>query len=346
MKLLDESLKNVKITNDVGEACFHVFDKDMINAVNAALVINRPLLIWGEPGIGKSQLARAVAKELGRAFLHFVADARTESRDLLYHFDAVARLAEAQLHSHGQYRDPPKTKPNDEDKTDNCKDNSQCLCPKDPMAMENFIVPGRLWWALNWESARQQARLCCREEPQQLEPECDPQNGTVLLIDEIDKADTDVPNGLLEALGASQFHPQGLDQPVQCQSANKPLVMITTNEERVLPDAFLRRCLSLHLSFPEDEKAQKEFLIQRALANFSLDKMVIGEAAAMLVEDRTEAKNNNRYPLPGQAEFFDLLRGIARLSQEQNREPGDYIAMLRKFTYQKHPDFHRKEGKK
>ena len=145
MKLLDETLKTVTIKNDVGETCCHVFDKDMINAVNAALVINRPLLIWGEPGIGKSQLARAVARELGRAFLHFVADARTESRDLLYHFDAVARLAEAQLHSQGHGKDPQGTKQKNGDKTDNSKNKGQCPCPKDPMAMENFIVPGHLW---------------------------------------------------------------------------------------------------------------------------------------------------------------------------------------------------------
>ncbi len=100
MKLLNENLEFVQVRNDIGEQSFHIFDADMINGVNAALVINRPLLVWGEPGIGKSQLARAVAIELGRVFVHFVADARTESRDLLYHFDAVARLAEAQLCSH------------------------------------------------------------------------------------------------------------------------------------------------------------------------------------------------------------------------------------------------------
>ncbi len=168
--------------------------------------------------------------------------------------------------------------------------------------MENFIVPGCLWWALNWESAKEQAIRSRHEKPVQFDPGCRPENGVVLLIDEIDKADTDVPNGLLEALGSSRFHPQGLDQPVECQSENRPLVIITTNEERTLPDAFLRRCLSLHLGFPADEPAQKRFLVARGLKNFAdLDEAVIDQAADMLLEDRRAASNVNRFPLPGQA---------------------------------------------
>jgi len=334
MKLLDESLESVQVTNDIGVRFHHIFDADMINGVNAALVIGRPLLVWGEPGIGKSQLARAVARELGRALVHFVADARTESRDLLYHFDAVARLAEAQLRAHRE-----------ENSSNSLKTGKPlaggCSCAEDRMAMENFIVPGCLWWALNWESAKEQAWRSGHEEPWEAEPGCQPENGVVLLIDEIDKADSDVPNGLLEALGSNRFHPHGLDRPVECRPENRPLVIITTNEERSLPDAFLRRCLSLHLSFPEDESAQRRFLVGRGRKNFpDFDTTVIEEAAALLVEDRRVARSENRFPLPGQAEFFDLLRGIQRLSLEQGREPTTYIEQLRKFTYQKHPGFH------
>ena len=340
MKLLKQDLKYVQVRNDIGEQSWHVFDQDMIDAVNAALVINRPLLIWGEPGIGKSQLARAVAKELKRVFVHFVSDARTESRDLLYHFDAVARLAEAQLRSHqGENGQQEKR----EEKQTARPAGGHCLA--DRMAMENFIVPGCLWWALNWESAKEQAARSGHEEPVQMEKKCRPENGVVLLIDEIDKADTDVPNGLLEALGSSRFHPHGLDQPVECQKDPRPLVMITTNEERTLPDAFLRRCLSLHLGFPDGDESRKAFLVERGVKNHeSLARKVVEEAAEFLLEDRRAAKEANRYPLPGQAEFFDLLRGVQRLSREQGRDPMDYIRKLRKFTYQKHPDFHRKPG--
>jgi MoxR-like ATPase len=318
MQLLDPNLKTIEVTNDVGDTVCHVLDSDMVNAVNAALAINRPLLIWGEPGIGKSQLVKAVAKELSRPFLHFVADARTEARDLLWHFDAVARLAEAQLNR-----------------------NPVLQGEADPLAIENFIVPGVMWWALNWDSAQKMAKQCKRKEPDIAGRKV--KNGVVVLIDEIDKADTDVPNGLLEALGSSRFHPQGLDEPVTC-CGEKPLVMITTNEERSLPDAFLRRCLSLHLSFPAESGEQQAFLVERAEQNAAhfpkLNTAVFTEAAAMLVEDRQYAKGRGFYPLPGQAEYFDMLRGIQRLSQQTGKPAMDYIKELRTFTYQKHPGFH------
>lgn len=76
---------------------WHVFEPRTVNAINAALAARRPLLVRGDPGVGKSQLARAAAQQLGRAFISFVVDSRTESRDLLYHFDAVQRLADAQI---------------------------------------------------------------------------------------------------------------------------------------------------------------------------------------------------------------------------------------------------------
>lgn len=319
MQLLDTNLKAIEISNDIGDTVCHVMEPDMISAVNAALAINRPLLIWGEPGIGKSQLAKAVAKELKRPFLHFVADARTEARDLLWYFDAVARLAEAQLNREPRHDD------------------------SDPLAIENFIVPGPMWWALNWNSAKTMAAKCKRKEPELNGG--DVGNGVVVLIDEIDKADTDVPNGLLEALGSSRFQPQGLDEAVVCVG-QKPLVLITTNEERSLPDAFLRRCLSLHLHFPENRDEQKTFLVKRAEQNAKhfplLDAKVFAEAADMLVDDREYAQGENLYPLPGQAEYFDMLRGIQRLSNSTGKRASDYIKELRKFTYQKHSGFHTK----
>jgi MoxR-like ATPase len=320
MQLLEADLKTIEITNDVGDRVCHVLNSDMINAVNAALAIHRPLLIWGEPGIGKSQLAKAVAQQLERPFLHFVADARTEARDLLWHFDAVARLAEAQIRRDWHSTQEPES---------------------DPLAIENFIVPGPLWWALNWESAKTMAKRCKHKEPDTTGRHIS--NGVVVLIDEIDKADTDVPNGLLEALGANRFQPQGLDELVVCEG-EKPLVMITTNEERSLPDAFVRRCLSLHLSFPSEAEQQLNFLVERARQNarhFSLlTPEVFQEAAKLLLEDRQYAKGKNFYPSPGQAEYFDMLRGILRLSQKTGKPPMDYIQQLRQFTYQKHPGFH------
>ena len=334
MRLLPQDLAHHSVTNDVGETIQHLFEPETIRAINAAIAINRPLLIWGEPGIGKSQLARAAAQALGRVFIPFVADAHTESHDLLWQFDAVARLAEAQIQSAAEH-----------DRT--------------LLAMEHFIVPGPLWWAFNWTNAEElihaenaaKQRICHREAPP-VQKGCSIKNGAVVLIDEIDKAGSDVPNGLLEALGNSRFQPRGLNQPVEC-SGERPLIMITTNEERSLPDAFMRRCLSLHLAFPEAE-AQVNFLVKRARLNFpELDKQryrelddqtILEAAAAMLTSDREQAQARRFYPLPGQAEYFDLLRGIKHLSGETGQSPVDLIQQLRVYVYQKHPGFHRRKG--
>ena len=336
--LLAEDLTQTEIINDIGEPIQHVFDKETKDAINAALTINRPLLIWGEPGIGKSQLAKAVAKELMRVFIPFVADSQSESRDLLWHFDAIARLAEAQIQN-----------PENID--------------KDALAMQNFIIPQALWWALNWENAEglvtikknSDGKKTYRHQPPAYSGNCHPDNGAVVLIDEIDKANTSVPNGLLQALGSNRFHPQGLDRPVEAKGV-PPLVIITTNDSHKLPDAFLRRCLSLHLSFPETKKQQCEFLVKRGEINFPQfvepitnlagdkeETNVLNLAANLLTDDRAYAEDNHLYPLCGQAEYFDLLRGIDELSKQNRGTPSELIHSVRQYTFQKHPDFPRAE---
>src|SRR5262249_50323380 len=119
-------------------ASVHVIDEDSILAVNAALATGRPLLVRGEPGTGKSQLARAVAEALGRAFVSHSVDARTETRDLLWSVDAVARLAEAQVMGalHHVEHDEVRRR----------------------IDVIEFVQPGPLWWAFDWASAQAQAR--------------------------------------------------------------------------------------------------------------------------------------------------------------------------------------------
>lgn len=163
----------------------HVFDQDSIDAVNAALAAQRPLLIRGDPGVGKSQLARAVVKGLNRIFISYVVDAHCESRDLLWHFDAVQRLADAQL---GKV----------------LGDNARTI--KKKLRVDNYLHPGPLWWALSWKNAEEQARKVGQTAPVQFE-DCFYEEDYVLLIDEIDKAEMDLPNGLLEVLGDGGFTP-------------------------------------------------------------------------------------------------------------------------------------------
>lgn len=354
---------------------FHVFTGPSVHAVNAALAAERPLLVRGEPGVGKSQLARAVAEKLGWAFVSLVVDSRTEARDLSWRFDAVARLAKAQLaaayHEVWRTPEPPKIEvPGESPSREAVAGSSTILASAaditgaggtsssaDPSGQERldarladwlredrFVHPGPLWWAFDWEDAVGQARLVGMIPPQQLN-EDDYQRGCVVLIDEIDKAESDVPNGLLEALGDRRFLPLGRSQPIEAR--DRPLlVMITTNEERTLPDAFLRRCLVLPLELPHETKKRDEFeqlLIDRGDAHFNhrgddqpqVSAAILQEAAEMVAADRADARSRHLTPLPGQAEYLDLVRAV------DARRPGDeaaqreLLAQIRGFVLKK-----------
>lgn len=334
MKLLDEMKTEVTLKDNHSNHIVHDLTPiqkkgpNPVAAINAALAINRPLLVLGEPGIGKTQLAIAAATALKRAYIPYVVDSRTEARDLLWRFDAVARLAAAQVGKREDAQESASTE--------------HLMVPDDPLAERNFIVPGPLWWAFDWDGAQKAADSTGAAPPSE-DSKLANTNGSVVLIDEIDKADSDVPNGLLEALGARQFRPQGWDKSVKCTGVS-PLIIITSNQERPLPDAFVRRCLVLHLEFPKSPDAQIKFLVDRARQNTvgfkGLNDAVFREVAEWLVEDRQHAENNRFYPLPGQAEFFDLLRGASRLSGETGRPAGDIVEELRAYTFQKDPSRH------
>jgi MoxR-like ATPase len=309
-------VRAVEFASQTGlDDCVHLLQARDIHAVNAAIAAGRPLLVRGEPGVGKSQLARAAANELGRVFIKHVIDSHTESRDLMWTFDAVKRLAEAQLA--GALRD-------------------DIARARAELAVERFLHPGPLWWAFNWPDAEEQRGLAGGETPPQPDGG-DWRNGCVLLLDEIDKAETEVPNGLLEALGAREFTPAGRGSPVRAIGV-PPLVVITTNEERVLPDAFLRRCLVLHLGLPETEADLIAFLIARGRAHFPrASDDVLREAANLLHEDRMAAIQNQIRPYPGQAEYLDLLRAVLGLAQE-TRTQLEMLAVVREYTLRKQID--------
>ncbi|MCP3866723.1 MAG: AAA domain-containing protein [Gammaproteobacteria bacterium] len=303
--------------NDASPRAIHVFDRDTIDAINSALAARRPLLVRGEPGIGKSQLARAAAKAWGRAFVQYVVDVRTESRDLLWHFDAVKRLADAQL-SGSLYDDIEQA--------------------REALLVENYLHPRALWWAFNWTEAQEQAEKAGCPEPVD-DDGGNPDNGCLVLIDEIDKGESDVPNGLLEALGAGTFTPEGRGVPVIATGV-APLVIITTNEERTLPDAFIRRCLVLNLSLPAlPDKREKllDLLEARGKAHFtSSNSKVRRRAAELLADDRLEAQQAHRSPLPGQAEYLDMLRAVQALHPDNAKKQIKTLDDVAAFTVRKH----------
>jgi MoxR-like ATPase len=195
------------------------YHPDISLAVNVALITGRPLLVEGPSGCGKSTLALNVALSLGWRYYEHVVTNRSEAQDLLWSMDNIRRLNDAQV---------------------------QQLQPH-----QAYVEPGILWWALDPSSAARRGAAHVVPEDQWAE---DPNLGVVderavVLIDEIDKADPDMPNGLLVPLGSQQFTVMPCGFTVRASVL--PLVVITTNNERELPRAFLRRCVILELPNPD-----------------------------------------------------------------------------------------------
>ncbi len=179
----------------------YVATDDLRLAVNAAITLQRPLLIKGEPGTGKTMLAEEVAKALNMPLMQWHIKSTTKAQQGLYEYDAVSRLRDSQL-GDGRVKD-----------------------------ISNYIIRGVLWQAFE------------AEEP------------TVLLIDEIDKADIEFPNDLLRELDRMEFYVYETRQTIKAK--RRPIVMITSNNEKELPDAFLRRCFFHYIKFPDKDTMQK-----------------------------------------------------------------------------------------
>ncbi|MEL6335750.1 MAG: MoxR family ATPase [Pseudomonadota bacterium] len=200
----------------------YVATGDLKVAVNAAITLQRPLLVKGEPGTGKTELARQIAEALSLKLIEWNVKSTTRAQQGLYEYDAVSRLRDSQLGLEGVGE------------------------------IANYIKPGKLWEAFEAEER------------------------VVLLIDEIDKADIEFPNDLLQELDKMAFHVYETGQTITARQ--RPIVVITSNNEKELPDAFLRRCFFHYIAFPDLETLKaivevhfpgvKQALLREALTRF------------------------------------------------------------------------------
>jgi MoxR-like ATPase len=256
--------------------------------------------------------------------LTHVINARAESDELLYDYDAVSRLARAQLLGTLKYAEGHAN-------------------IEAELAERRFVRPGCLWWAFNWVSAAGQAEAAyggavVPDAPEGWEPTS---GGCVVLIDEIDKADTDVPNSLLESLGNTGFYVPYLQESIaQPAGAAPPLVIVTTNEERELPAAFLRRCLVYQMAFPTERERQTEFLTKRGEVHFAkgvIAEKIYAETAVQLLTDRDDARRTG-LAIPGFAEYRDLLAALADLCPGNETEQRRVLGIIGKFALRKNPE--------
>jgi MoxR-like ATPase len=237
----------------------YVANDDLRTAVNAAIILERPLLVKGEPGTGKTVLAREIARALGTPMIEWNIKSTTKAQQGLYEYDAVARLRDSQLGD---------TRVHD---------------------ISNYIRQGKLWEAFT--------------HPQR----------PVLLIDEIDKADIEFPNDLLQELDRMEFHVYETGQTVKAE--RRPIVLITSNNEKELPDAFLRRCFFHYIKFPDAETMQQIVEVHFP----GIKRKLVNEALSIFFEIREVPGLKKK---PSTSELLDWLKLLLNedISPETLRE--------------------------
>jgi len=223
----------------------YIATDDLMMAVNAALVLERPLLVKGEPGTGKTMLAIEIARALGRPLFEWHIKSTTKAQHGLYEYDAVSRLRDSQL--------------------------------GDPRVhdIRNYIVQGMLWKAFVSDAP------------------------AVLLIDEVDKADIEFPNDLLRELDRMEFYVYETQELVK--ATHRPLVLITSNNEKELPDAFLRRCFFHYIRFPDHETMERIVRVHHP----DIKKQLLREALEAFFEIREVPGLKKK---PSTSELLDWLK--------------------------------------
>ncbi|MCB1415482.1 MAG: MoxR family ATPase [Nitratireductor sp.] len=223
----------------------YVAADDLKIAVNAAIALEKPLLVKGEPGTGKTELARQISDNLGLRFIEWNIKSTTKAQQGLYEYDAVTRLRDSQL--------------GDERVND----------------VRNYIRKGKLWEAFEADQK------------------------VVLLIDEIDKADIEFPNDLLQELDKMEFHVYETGETIRAR--HRPIVIITSNNEKELPDAFLRRCFFHYIQFPDQDVLHQIVDVHYP----GIKKRLVSEALTQFYEIRETPGLKKK---PSTSEALDWIR--------------------------------------
>ena len=309
----------------------HKLDEKQVHAIIAAVGSERPILVKGEPGVGKSQMARAAAHVLKREFISFVVQPDTEYQELLWNIDYTRRLGDAQLMSTEAGMKTVQDKNREAD---------------DLLAIDHYIGPGPLWWAVNPRTAQ----AYCSGKNYQINSPADSgssknkapnqtenmiQKGVVLLIDELDKADVSLSHSLLEVLGNGEFLVSPIGLTVQSETDMvKPLIILTSNNTRQLPAALERRCVQLNLELPED---LEPYLVDIGKQHFpKMNKDIRQRAASQIVEDRNDCDG---FPKTGLAEYLDLLRALNHVSEDPETQSEWLSKLVTHFKKSNRPAF-------
>ena len=258
----------------------YIATEDLIVAVNAAISLERPLLIKGEPGTGKTELAKQVSKALNLNMIEWHVKSTTKAQQGLYEYDAVSRLRDSQL---------------GDKKVNNIR---------------NYIRKGKLWQAFETKE------------------KC------VLLIDEIDKADIEFPNDLLQELDKMEFHVYETDQNIK--ALQRPVVIITSNNEKELPDAFLRRCFFHYIKFPNMETMKK--IVHSHFPKIKESLLAVALTQFYELRDTTGIKKK-----PSTSEVLDWLKLLLAddLNTDDLKRPGkDSLPVLHGALLKNEQDVH------
>ena len=258
----------------------YVATDDLTVAVNAAVALERPLLVKGEPGTGKTELARQVAGALGLSLLEWSVKSTTRAQQGLYEYDAVSRLRDSQL---GEAR---------------------------VHDVANYIRRGKLWQAFEADEK------------------------VVLLIDEVDKADIEFPNDLLQELDRMEFHVYETGETVRAR--HRPIVIITSNNEKELPDAFLRRCFFHYIRFPDMETMKRIVAVHHP----GIKDALLTTALTRFYEIRDQAGLKKKPSTSEVLDWLKLLLAEDLTPEDLRRDGADALPRLHGALLKNEQDVH------